>query len=310
MRWMGFLVLWGLLGAAAPACDTADSGGGTDTSLEIASEPTPDTAARELPDDEASPTPSGTLRVLTYNVAGLPQGISGSDPETNIPQISPLLNDYDLALVQEDFSYHEELAAEATHPYQSAPWSERFGEQNIGDGLNRFSVSPFGDLERIPWPDCNGLLDCASDCMATKGFSVARHALAPGVQVDVYNLHMEAGGCPGDEVIREAGVTLLLETIAARSAGLPVLIAGDFNLHEDDAPDLDQLQRLTAAGLVDVCWSLECGETNIDRIFVRDGDALSWEPLAWEVPAGFVTSEGAPLSDHEPVAAVLSFSGS
>ena len=34
---------------------------------------------------------SGTFDSLTYNVAGLPQGISGSDPENNIPQISPLL---------------------------------------------------------------------------------------------------------------------------------------------------------------------------------------------------------------------------
>ena len=306
MRWMGILVLLGVLAVAFAACDSA----GSHAITEVASEPALDALAPDTPrEDDVLSALSGSLRVLTYNVAGLPQGFSSADPETNTPLISPLLNDYDLALVQEDFSYHEELAAEAGHPYQSAPWSEEFGEENIGDGLNRFSDRPFGAVERIPWPGCNGLFDCASDCLATKGFSVARHDLAPGFQVDVYNLHMEAGGCPEDEAIREAGVSLLLETIAARSVGLPLVVAGDFNLHEEDALDRDQLQRLTDAGLIDACWTLDCGETNIDRVFVRDGDELALEPLAWEVPGAFVISEGAPLSDHEPVAVVLSFKG-
>ncbi|MCB9387931.1 MAG: endonuclease, partial [Microthrixaceae bacterium] len=38
--------------------------------------------------------PPGEFSVLSYNVAGLPQGISGSDPETNLALISPRLNDY------------------------------------------------------------------------------------------------------------------------------------------------------------------------------------------------------------------------
>lgn len=46
---------------------------------------------------------SGSFKALTYNVAGLPAPISGSEPATNSPLISPKLNDYDLVLLQEDW---------------------------------------------------------------------------------------------------------------------------------------------------------------------------------------------------------------
>ena len=243
----------------------------------------------------------GAFNLLTYNVAGLPQGISSSDPEANIPLISPGLNDYQIALVQEDFWYQEELRADATHPYISEIHSE--GERpGMADGLNRFSAWPFGPVERIPWSGCNGMLDCASDCLANKGFSVARHTLGPGVEIDVYNLHKEAGGCPEDEAIRAAGIEQLLDSLSTRSAGMAVVMAGDFNLHERDAPDLVLLRALEdRGGLRDACWALSCGETNIDRVFVRGSDRLEVEAQSWRVPE-FVDAEGEPLSDHEPVA--------
>jgi hypothetical protein len=79
----------------------------------------------------ASSVLSGEFLALTYNVAGLPQGLSKSNPEINTPLISPLLNRYDLVLVQEDWEtpepnpiapfrvYHELLNADARHSYQS-----------------------------------------------------------------------------------------------------------------------------------------------------------------------------------------------
>jgi len=59
---------------------------------------------------------TGTFSGLTYNVAGLPQGLSGSNPATNTRLISPLLNTYDLVLNQEDFWYHADLMQFAQHP--------------------------------------------------------------------------------------------------------------------------------------------------------------------------------------------------
>ena len=253
-------------------------------------------------DDVSTALQGGELNVLTYNVAGLPQGISGSDPEANIPQISPRLNAYDLALVQEDFWYQPQLRAEVDHPHVTEVHTSG-ARPGMPDGLNRFSRSPFDEVVRVPWVDCNGRFDCSSDCLANKGFSVARHTLGPGVEVDVYNLHKEAGGCPEDEVIRARGVDQLLESLGTRSAGVAVLMGGDFNLHEEDAPEVALLRKLEAeGGLRDACWALDCGETNIDRVFLRSSDMVTLEPLSWEVPAGFLDGAGEDLSDHEPVA--------
>ncbi len=247
----------------------------------------------------------GQLLVLTYNVAGLPQGISKSDPEAHIPQISPLLNAFDLVLAQEDFWYHHLLSADVDHPHRSQPWREELEFTDIGDGLNRFSRSPFTDHQRTAWPGCNGQTDCASDCLATKGFAYARHDLADGALLDVYNLHNEAGGCDEDEAIREQSTTLLLATIEERSAGTAVLVAGDFNLHADDAVDQVQLQRLADAGFADACTTVACGNDRIDRIFVRSGGDITLEVTTWEVPPAFVTAAGEDLSDHKPVAATI-----
>ncbi|MFQ5477529.1 MAG: hypothetical protein ACE5E4_02820 [Candidatus Binatia bacterium] len=65
-----------------------------------------------------------------------------------------------------------------------------------GDGLNRFSKTPFETLTRVPWANCH---NSSADCLAFKGFSVARTTLAGDVTVDVYNLRMEAGDDPQDD---------------------------------------------------------------------------------------------------------------
>src|SRR5882724_12042057 len=59
------------------------------------------------------PPPQGSFSLLTYNVAGLPIFISQSEPSRNMPEISALLNLYDVAVVQEDFAYHEALRSHA-----------------------------------------------------------------------------------------------------------------------------------------------------------------------------------------------------
>ncbi len=252
------------------------------------------------------PTRTGVIELLTYNVAGLPQGMSSSNPETNIPLISPRLNDFDLVLVQEDFWYHEQLIAEVMLEYASEPWSDLPTMGDIGDGLNRFSRWPFGELTRIAWPGCNGALDCASNCLASKGFSLSTHVLDDGVEIDVYNLHMEAGGCPEDAVIREDSISELLTIFEERSRGRPVIVAGDFNLHEEEAVDEAQLRRfIDDGGFEDGCWLVDCGETNIDRVFLRAGGGIELSVRSWEVPQGFVDAEGVDLSDHEPVAVTL-----
>jgi len=291
--------------SAEVAADVAE-----DVAADVAADVAVDVAAELVP-DAAPPDPvSGEFSILTYNVAGLPDIISKSNPEVFIPQISPLLNAYDLVLVQEDFAYHAELAADAAHPYQTPPMFESPDQVPMGDGLNRFSVFPTGPLHRLQWPGCSGDFDCASDCLATKGFSVARVALAPGVTVDVYNLHGEAGGCPLDVTVRLLGYQRLVEFIATWSVGRPVLVAGDFNLRWTDPEDVPPLELLVnEAGLTESCLALDCGDEHIDKVFFRSSPGLLLEPLTWAVPPEFVDPDGAHLSDHEPIAVRFAWTG-
>jgi hypothetical protein len=266
------------------------------------------------------PLVSGDLLALSYNVAGLPQGLSGSDPQTNMPLIAPLLNGYDLVLVQESWKtpdpnpaaplrvYHEILEAGSLHPFRSTSAPLPLGSDPsrpsalVSDGLNQFADFPFEETLRVSW---NGCHESASDCLALKGFSMARTTLAPGVGVDVYDLHMEAGGDPEDDVLRDDGVTQLVEFIAQHSAGRPVIMGGDFNLHTDEEPDATQYQRLLdEAGLVDVCAALACPQPGrIDKFAFRSAGNVTLTPLSWRFETDvFVREDLEPLSDHDALA--------
>ena len=281
--------------------------------------------------DSSPATPlSGEFDALTYNVAGLPEGLSSSNPSVNTPYISPLLNDYDLVVVQEDWLtpdpnpfegslevYHDLLAAEALHPYQSVPAPLPLGsiperpEALVSDGLNEFSMFEFGELTRVAWEGCFGGIDTsdggAADCMATKGFSVATHVLETGVEVDVYNLHGEAGGTAQDQVLQEADYQQLGAFINEHSSGRAVILGGDTNLHtEADNPDAAIWAGfLSTTGLVDVCTTVDCGgdATIIDKFAYRSNDAVTIEPLSHRFEREkFVRPDGMPLSDHEALA--------
>ncbi len=295
-------------GATATAGPTSDG-----TTPTTSGTPEPDSGGSEDSgsSSDGGPPMTGELVVLTYNVAGLPQGISSSDPETFIPQISPLLNGFELVLAQEDFWYHDMLLADVEHPFLSDPFPDDPETMGIGDGLNRMSQSPFAELYRQQWYACSGMLDCSSDCLARKGWSMARHTLADGVEIDVYNLHMEAGGCPMDLEIRLQSTLNLAEEIAERSDGRALVVAGDFNLRATDPEDVEPLANIIeGAGLTDVCDALACGDQRIDHIMIRNGDSVTVEALQWWVPEEFVDARtGDPLSDHLPVAARLSWTG-
>lgn len=258
--------------------------------------------------DPIAPT-DGEVLLLTYNVAGLPEGLSSSHPEANHPQISPLLNAYDLVLVQEDFAYHDLLAAEVDLPYASEPAvaSEAF----MADGLNRFSRSPFRDHQRVRWVACNGVTDGASDCLAEKGFAVARHELAPGVELAVVNLHADAGGGPEDEAARAAGFAQLAEWLDAELGDAPVLVAGDTNLHRESDPEDAVVSDdfIAATGLTDLCDATGCAEgDHIDRVLFRSGPGLDLAGLTWEVAEEFVDAAGEPLSDHPAIRGTIRWS--
>jgi hypothetical protein len=273
----------------------------------------------------------GDFRVLSYNVAGLPQEISTENPQEHIPLISPLLNDYDVVLTQEDFDwwapeldgldfvhYHERLRAQATHPHRSVQWvgPEAAGIDPavrpapwVGDGLGFLSRMAFTSETRRAWEDCFGGADTsdggAADCLAGKGFGVVTMTLAPGRLVDVYTLHAEAGSTPEDRRLREADYVQLAAFIREHSAGRAVILGGDTNLHTDpgttDAAIWDEF--LDATGLTDACDELGCDEPGaIDKVAYRCGEGVGLTPTAHDFPRErFRDPAGDDLSDHPPL---------
>lgn len=266
-------------------------------------------AATPAPDGDA-----GAIDVITYNVAGLPEPISSSLPATNSRLISPLLNSFDLVLLQEDFFYPDQIARHLTHPWGSLPQRLPLGSDPtrpsafVGSGLERYARHPFDGYRQVRWPGCFGgiLPPGAADCLSQKGFSVATHRLADGVAVDVYDLHAEAGSTPEDVHWSTRDYEELARYIVEHSDGGAVIVGGDFNLHRFDPVDGAILDRFLAeAGLTDVCEVADCSAdpATIDRIAFRSGEGVRLAPTQWWQPPEFVDAAGEPLSDHTPTAA-------
>ncbi len=265
----------------------------------------------------AAPAASGTFSVLTYNVAGLPLGLSSGDPAANTPEIGRRIAAYDVVHVQEDFNFHAALYASDTHPHRT-PTS---GGVPFGDGLNTLSAFPYSDLRRDDWDTCNG-----TDCLTPKGFTFSRIRLAEGVFVDLYNLHPNAGSADADLAARRANISELSAFIGAFSAGNAVVVAGDTNTRWTRAGD--NIRDLVAAHGLRDAWveeerggvppaagapALVCDDAAVtdacevvDKILYRGNRQidLTLERYANE-NAAFRTADDRMLSDHYPIAADL-----
>lgn len=262
------------------------------------------------PDPSDSLPTSGTLRVLTYNVAGLPSGLSSAEQPTpeRMQAIAPFLDDYDLVGLQEDFTDegHELLLAEASHPVQHWFDAVLASDRAYGSGLSLLSrEGEPTDYAETHYSACHGILDGASDCLASKGFQRLRLELG-GVPFDVYNTHHEAGGGSEDEAARTTQVDEVLAAIEGETGDGALLYMGDMNMTYSDPPDRVELERYEAAGLVSACDPVDCGEPDrIDRVMTRGSADLEITVTTWSVEAQFVDGDGVPLSDHEAVAVEL-----
>lgn len=269
---------------------------------QIPAENTLTSYANDAPASDRGPLPErGSFQAVTYNIAGLPEVISRSSPSRNTQIIGRLLNSYDLVLVQEDFFYHGELLSASRHPFHSKPYD---GKSIIGDGLNQLSVFPFSLVQREAWTDCHGYVSASMDCWASKGFTFSRLSVAPGIEIDVYNLHFDAGGSMKDDAVRRSNIKQLLRSVEAASEGRPVIIGGDTNLDSGEASDEILLESFRRRGGFRIaCREANCRHESKDRFLFRSGDNVRLDVLGWSVPAAFVDDNGYALSDHAPVAA-------
>ncbi|KAB1990396.1 jacalin-like lectin [Streptomyces triticiradicis] len=277
----------------------------------------------------AAAADSGTFSVLSYNVAGLPDGISSAPTprQSATTAIGGLLAPYDVVHVEEDFNYHAALyAADTAHAHRT-PTS---GGAGIGSGLNTLSKIPYDtdDFERIGWNSCQ--LD-SGDCLTPKGFTFMRERLAEGLYVDFYNVHTNAGTSTGDLASRADNLNQLTAFIATHSAGNAVVVMGDTNTRYTRSGDT--IAEFAAANGLTDAWvqtvrggtapakgsdALVCDQSGttvpdtcevVDKILYRGSKLVTLNATSYHNEhARFLTSDGLMLSDHDPITASFTWS--
>ncbi len=257
-------------------------------------------------DTEPEVPTEGVLSTLTYNVHGLPSELTGDDTPARMDAIAPLLAEFDLIGLQEDFDsdLHEALTSALDH--ESRLWfDELLPERFYGSGLASLGRLETAESWTEHYDACHGVLEGASDCLASKGFSVLRLVLGGAATVDLYNTHLEAGSGDEDLAARASHVDQVLTSLTGASAGQAVIFVGDFNLHEDrDEPDRELYDQLIEeGGLSDACQTVSCPETRIDKFLYRSGSAVALTPTSWANRTDDFQLDGEPLSDHDPLAA-------
>jgi len=278
---------------------------------------------------DGSPTVSAdsatrTFKVLTYNVAGLPDIFSSGNPKVNTVKISPKLNAYEFVAVQEDFAYHSDIISAVTHPYLTT----HSGNVPFGDGMNFISRVPFSDVKRITWNDRYGFFDNGSDMLTPKGFMYCQAMLEPGVYVDIYTLHTDAGSSEGDYNARRSNMIQIAEYIKTHSQGHAVIVLGDTNSRYTRAEDNFETALLQECGLSDPWIELVRGgivppdgppltdSSNlngpnyevVDKIFYRSGPAVTLTPIVYKLEDEYFTDEnGKQLSDHYAISVTFQY---
>jgi len=271
-----------------------------------------DPGSTDPSDSAAAPASEGAFSVLTYNVKGLPDALTGTDGASRMTQIAPGLEPFDVIGVQESFDagFHDALIGDVDHPIRDWSGETLDSTRAYGNGLGLL-IRGFEEVERTSffYSDCNGVIDDSSDCLASKGLQRVRVAV-PGTEafLDIYNTHHEAGGGDDDVAARDVQVGEVIAAMEDWSADAAVLFMGDMNMDSGDVEDVPQLDRYEGFGLRDSCQEVGCpDETHIDRIWLRDGPELQLQATGWTVEEQFVDGTGEPLSDHPAIAAEVSW---
>lgn len=272
----------------------------------------------------ANAASSGSFTVLSYNVGGLPDIISSSNPKEYTIQISPLLNNFDFVSVQEDFAYHNDLIRYDNHPYRTAT----SGNVPFGDGMNFMSNWELKNRNRVTWNDRHGYFDNGSDMLTPKGILFSRIEIADGYYIDIYNIHADAGSSAGDYAARRSNMNQLAAMIETVSEGNAVIVAGDTNCRFTRAEDNFETAVLDRYGLTD-CWvqmkrggvrpadgnalidhnNLNSANNEaVDKIQYRSGAGVTLNCIDYNLLTNFVDPNGNQLSDHYPITATFSWS--
>lgn len=149
-----------------------------------------------------------------------------------------------------------------------------------------------------------------------------RLKLAPGISIDAYNLHADAGTTAADLAARASNLRQVSDYIKANSIGNPVVVFGDSNTRYTRADDIPGVFA-TENGMKDV-WvelvrngvppaggsdALVCTNPSqvttcetVDKVWYRGSPAVSLQATTFDYAGDmFLQADGSILSDHNPV---------
>jgi endonuclease/exonuclease/phosphatase family metal-dependent hydrolase len=205
------------------------------------------------PEIETAISEAGTeFTVLSYNIHGLFPLAAKDDPRDRMPTIGWLANRYEVVMFQEDFEYHHVLRSQMPGTIgvrgNGMGWDPRRVLAKLiispvsiflphfsppyGAGISIFvreSLALTDDVDREPFGFCHGWFGANGDCWARKGYQRVGIRTPEGLEVDLYNTHLEAGPTERSVEIRGRQLDILARAIEARPKTRAVIVAGDFN---------------------------------------------------------------------------------
>jgi hypothetical protein len=249
---------------------------------------------------------SEKLRILVYNTHGLPEIFISDNPKMRFPVIGKKTQDFSIALLQEDYSHHEELLSGLAK--ESLAIRGGLGGRLIcpfctGSGLTSVFNLPKNwtvEVENQTYETCSGWLRGANDCFAYKGFQIIKITLPSDKRFFIVNTHMDAGKRDSDRASREGQLEQIILTIKQRTTTEALLVAGDLNLNSKNHEDVKLLENFKEElGLTDSFTGHKISKkwTILDYILYKQGDELEFKIISVGEDESFVTEEG-PLSDH------------
>ena len=249
---------------------------------------------------------SEKLRILVYNTHGLPEIFISDNPKKRFPVIGKKTQDFNISLLQEDYSHHEELSSGLAK--ESLAIRGGLGGSLIcpfctGSGLTSVFNLPKNwtvDVENETYDTCSGWLRGANDCFAYKGFQLIKITLPSNKRFFIVNTHMDAGKRDSDRASRERQLEQIISTIKQRTTTEALIVAGDLNLNSKNPEDVKLLENFKEElKLTDSFTGHKISKkwTILDYILYKQGEALEFKSISVGEDESFVTEEG-PLSDH------------
>ena len=249
---------------------------------------------------------SENLRILVYNTHGLPEIFISDNPKKRFPVIGKKTQDFNISLLQEDYSHHEELSSGLAK--ESLAIRGGLGGRLIcpfctGSGLTSVFNLPKNwtvDVENQTYDTCSGWLRGANDCFAYKGFQIIKITLPSNKRFFIVNTHMDAGKRDSDRAARKKQLEHIISTIKQRATTEALIVAGDLNLNSKNPEDVKLLENFKEElKLTDSFTGHKISKkwTILDYILYKQGEELEFKIISVGEDESFVTDEG-PLSDH------------